>query len=78
MVIERGGYQAAITLIHSPKPSDGYTALRARGYLDLTVEALVLRPQWQDIFTDEDRLAAYRRLEQYQFQFPADSWQPPA
>jgi hypothetical protein len=76
MVIERGGYQAARALIRSSKPSDGYTALWQRGRLDLTVEALVLRPQWHDIFTDDDRKVAHARLTEYEFQFPPDSWHP--
>ena len=76
MVSEQGGYQAAMTLIHASRPSDGYTALHKRQRLNLTVEALILRPEWSDIFTDEDRLAAHTRLTNYEFPFPADSWQP--
>ena len=78
MVYEQGGHQAAMTLIHSAQPSDGYTALWKLKRLDLTVEALLLRPHWHDLFTDDDRRAAYRRLTSYEFQFPADSWHPPA
>jgi dTDP-4-dehydrorhamnose reductase len=76
MINDQGGYEAAMTLIHAAKPSDGYTALWERHRLDLTVEALILRPEWGDIFTDEDRLAAYKRLESYHFSFPSDSWHP--
>lgn len=78
MVNEKGGYQTAMTLIHSSQPSDGYTALWERQRLDLTVEALLLRPQWHDLFTENDRRAAHRRLTSYEFQFPADAWHPPA
>ena len=76
MVNDQGGYQAAMTLIHSTQPSDGYTALWERQRLDLTVEALILRPQWHDLFTDDDRRAAYCRLTSYEFQFPTDTWLP--
>ena len=76
MVNEHGGYDAAMTLIHAGRPSDGYTALWQRGHLDLTVEALILRPEWWDIFTDEDRKAAFVRLEQYRYTVPSDSWHP--
>jgi len=48
-----------------PRPSDGYTALYERGRLDLTVEALVLRPDWDDLFTAEDRDLARQRLTDY-------------
>lgn len=78
MINEQGGYQTAMTLIHSSQPSDGYTALWQRRRLDLTVEALVLRPQWHSMFTDDDRRAAHRRLVDYEYEFPADSWRPPA
>ena len=76
MINDQGGYQAAITLIHASRPSDGYTALYQRNRLDLTVEALVLRPEWTDLFTDDDRLAAHKRLSDYEFSFPPDSWRP--
>ena len=76
MVNEQGGHQTAMTLIHTTQPSDGYTALWERKRLDLTVEAVILRPEWHDLFTDADRLAAYRRLQRYEFQLPPDSWRP--
>lgn len=76
MLEERHGYDTAIHLIHSPQPSIGFTHLWERKRLDLTVEALVLRPEWQHIFTGDDLLAARRRLEQYHYDFPADSWHP--
>ena len=58
MVGEQGGHQAALTLLHSPDVSEGYTALWELGRLDLTVEALILQPEWQELFTDEDRARA--------------------
>lgn len=67
MVSERGGYETALYLIHTDRPSDGYTALYERGRLDLTVEALVLRPDWDDLFTAEDRDVARKRLINYGF-----------
>ncbi|WP_397381385.1 hypothetical protein [Prosthecobacter sp.] len=76
MVNNQGGYETAITLVHARRPSDGYTALHQRNHLDLTVEALILRPEWWDIFTDEDRKAAFERLLQYHYTVPADSWHP--
>lgn len=67
MVSERGGYETAQYLIHTDRPSDGYTALYERGRLDLTVEALVLSPQWDDLFSTEDKNLARRRLVDYGF-----------
>lgn len=78
MVMDQGGYETAASLIHARRPSDGYTALHQKNRLDLTVEALILRPEWWDIFTDEDRKAAFERLQQYHFTIPDDSWHPGA
>jgi hypothetical protein len=76
MVLEQGGFDTALQLIHASRPSEGYTALWERGRLDLTVEAVILRPAWLDLFTDEDRQAAYDRLVEYHYTFPEDSWRP--
>lgn len=76
MLDDMGGYDTALNLIHRPQPSRCYSFLRDSGRLDLAVEALVLEPQWFDVFSDTDRLAAYRRLESYNYDFPADSWHP--
>jgi hypothetical protein len=76
MVNSRGGYETAISLIYALQPSSGYTVLQGRQRLDLTVEALVLRPEWIDVFNDEDRQRCYTRLKKYEFQFPSHYWQP--
>ena len=62
-----GGYRTAKQLIHTATPSLGYQALYDRGRLDLTVEAVVLRPEWADLFTDDERAIARRRLTDYGF-----------
>lgn len=65
MLSEQGGLATARQLIWSDKPSDGFTALWERRRLDLTVEAHVLRDEFDGLFTDEDREQARRRLEAY-------------
>lgn len=71
MLSDRGGLATAKTLINSPKPSDGYTALYERGRLDLTVEAMVLEtPRWHELFTEEELKRARDRLCQYGYQSP--------
>jgi hypothetical protein len=65
MVVERGGLKTAKYLLHVPVVSDGYTALYERNRLDLTVEAVMLDPKWQDLFTDQERQIAIDRLRQY-------------
>ncbi|KRS18375.1 hypothetical protein [Roseovarius indicus] len=69
MITERGGLATAKTLINSPQPSDGYTALYELGRLDLTVEAMVLETrEWQELFTADELKRARRRLNQYGYQ----------
>ncbi|HST52350.1 MAG TPA: hypothetical protein VLJ61_10110 [Pyrinomonadaceae bacterium] len=65
MVSDQGGYEAARTLLHAPKVSDGYTALWERKRLDLTVEALILKSEWHDLFSNAERDIARRRLIEY-------------
>jgi hypothetical protein len=67
MVSEIGGPAAARRLLASPVVSDGFTALWERGRLDLTVETLMLREQYRELFSEDEldgaaaRLAAYGR-----------------
>jgi hypothetical protein len=66
LVSEKGGLAAARQLLHGG-PSDGFTALWEKGRLDLSVEALVLKPAYAELFSDEDRAVARRRLRDYGF-----------
>lgn len=76
MLQERHGYDTAMYLIHSHQPSQGFKALWERHRLDLTVEALILHREWRPLFTDDDRLAAYNRLRDYDYTFPGGTWTP--
>jgi hypothetical protein len=69
MVTEMGGYATAFTLIHAPAVSEGYTALWERERLDLTVEAVILQPEWRDLFSEVEREIARRRLADYGYKF---------
>lgn len=62
MVGDRGGLQTAKYLLHAPGLSDGFTALWECKRLDLTVEALVLKPEWRGLFTDQELEIAAKRL----------------
>lgn len=64
MVLERGGLAAAKKLL-STGPDDfaqGFTELFLCGRLYITVEYLVLQPDWRNLFTAEERLTSWRRL----------------
>ena len=66
MVSEHGGVEAARHLLRADTPSEGFITLWAAGRLDLTVEAHVLKPEYADLFTEEERRIARRRLDEYQ------------
>ena len=63
MVAERGGVEAARHLIQASTPSDGFTTLVLANRLDLTVEHHLLRPEFDSLFSTEERRIARRRLE---------------
>lgn len=65
MLCDHGGLETAKILLHSNNVSEGYTALWERKRLDLTVEALILKSQWDELFTEADREIARKRLSQY-------------
>lgn len=67
MLHDHRGQGTARILLHSAIVSEGYTALWERGRLDLTVEALILEPQWHELFTEEEREIARKRLNDYGF-----------
>lgn len=70
MVAEQGGLKTARYLLHSPRVSAGYAALCERRRLDLTVEATILDPKWESLFSDDDRRVAVSRLREYGFTGP--------
>lgn len=65
MISEQGGVATARQLLHSSQVSDGFTALWERHRLDLAVEAVVLRPEFDELFTDDEREIARQRLASY-------------
>lgn len=67
MLVERGGLETARYLLHTLTVSDGYTALWQRGRLDLSVEAIVLTPKWQPLFSKEELRIAVDRLREYRY-----------
>jgi hypothetical protein len=68
MLMDRGGLATARDLINRPKPSDGYTNLYVRGFLHLTVEAVILDDlRWHPLFTPEELEICRNRLIAYQY-----------
>jgi hypothetical protein len=63
MLNSRGGLATAKYLLHNDKSYDGLIHLILCGCKKLSVEAHVLLPQFSELFTDEEKQIARRRLE---------------
>jgi hypothetical protein len=62
MVKELGGLQAAHQLLAGERIHDGFAELLLAGRPDLTVEALVLREEFQPLFSESELRIARERL----------------
>jgi hypothetical protein len=62
LMAESGAFQAACQVIHSTHIPDGFLTLQQAGQLGLTIEALVLQPEWAEIFEPETLRLARERL----------------
>ena len=62
LVANRGGVGAAKYLLAKPGVSPGFLKLVNAGRLDLSVEALVLTPEYAALFTERERTIARQRL----------------
>jgi len=72
MVNENGGVETARSLVASDKITDGFTKLWEKGRLDLTAEALVLKPQFSPLFDEALRKKARKRLADFKYVAPWD------
>ena len=61
----KGGLAAARQLISKPSGTDGFATLWEHGRLDLSVEAHVLKPEYAELFTEDERKMCRERLEQF-------------
>jgi hypothetical protein len=68
LVNNLGGINAARALLHSSGLSEGFIALWERKRLDLTMEALILKSPWRDLFTQEKLEIARKRLQDLGFE----------
>ena len=62
MVQKEGGLNTAKILLHEKGISKGLITMKLLNRLDLTMEALILKKEWKDLFTDEERDIARKRL----------------
>ena len=61
-VRQDGGLQAARKLLWKSGTSEGFERLKAEGRLDLSMEALMLRPEFRELFSAEELAQASDRL----------------
>lgn len=64
-VNEIGGVNTAKTLIAKDGGSSGFVELWEYGRLDLSMEAHVLKPEYKELFTENERKICMERLEEY-------------
>jgi hypothetical protein len=60
-------------LLLAKDPTDGFTNLWERKRLDLSVEALVLKPKFVPLFDEVERENARKRLAEYGYKAPWDN-----
>ncbi|MBS0189659.1 MAG: hypothetical protein JSR52_00785 [Planctomycetes bacterium] len=77
MVTSSSAFEAVRTLLAKREPSDGFTTLWGKKRLDLTVEAIVLKPEWRSFFTPPERETARRRLAAAEYRAPWDNEEQP-
>ena len=65
----KGGVAAARQLISKPGGTDGFTTLWEHNRLDLSVEAHILKEQYYELFTDEERKICRQRLMEFHYHF---------
>lgn len=70
LVSTKGGLTAAKQLIGKPGGTEGFATLWQHNRLDLSVEAHVLKPEYTELFTDEERQLCRDRLKE--FGYPVD------
>jgi hypothetical protein len=64
-VRETGGFPAAVELVGADNAPGGFVRLWEHGRLDLSLEAEILRSEWDGLFEDALRERARERLERY-------------
>lgn len=70
LVSEVGGISAAKQLISKEGGTYGFEVLWENNRLDLSIEAYVLRPEYESLFSDEERSLCRTRLIEFGYKIP--------
>lgn len=73
---EHTAVETACWLVNLPNDSSGFTKLWQEGRLDLSAEAIILKPEYAALFSVEDRRTAYDTLKAYDYKFPEGVHRP--
>jgi hypothetical protein len=68
MLGEKGGVRTAKDLVTKDGGTEGFLKLWQFGRLDLSVEALVLKDEYKELFTEEQLRLCKERLEKYKYE----------
>ena len=71
MVLDHGGVEAARRLLRGAGTAGGFALLWEKNQLGRSSEATMLRPEYESLFTADERLLARRRLEEHGFDVDA-------
>lgn len=69
LISQIGGLQAAKKLISKDGGTYGFEVLWEHKRLDLSVEAHVLKPEYKELFIEEERTLCRERLENFGYKF---------
>lgn len=69
LVGSKGGLVAAKQLISKSGGTEGFSILWEYSRLDLSVKAYVLKPEYRELFTDEERVLCMERLKKFGYHF---------
>lgn len=70
LVARVGALKAARQILGGSPDATGFTELFLRSRLGLSVEAIAIRPEFRELFTDEMLAEARRRLVEVNYQLP--------
>ncbi|MDR0598505.1 MAG: hypothetical protein LBG84_00270 [Treponema sp.] len=68
MTFKYGTVDAVKLLINSSKVTEGFEKLWELRRLDLSMENIIQEAEWKDLFSDDDREKAKKRLLEYGFE----------
>ncbi|MCI0365517.1 MAG: hypothetical protein L0219_16765 [Phycisphaerales bacterium] len=73
MIARSNPFDAVRSLLNGRDVSEGFTVLWEKGRLDLSVEAIVLKPEWRGYFSAAELDTARRRLSDVKYRVPWDN-----